>query len=409
MHCRHCGASVENIFIDLGSMPPANAYLEEAALASAEKYYPLQVRVCDKCWLVQTVDYADAEEFFERDYAYFSSASSSWIAHAKDYFEKARRRFQLNSESFVLEIASNDGYLLQNFVRAGIPCLGVEPTSSTASAAAKLGVPVHQDFFSEKLAVELSEQGKQADLIVGNNVLAHVPNINDFTRGLKVILKKGGAITIEFQHLLRLIDGSQFDTIYHEHFSYLSFFTVNQILESSGLRVWDVEELSTHGGSLRVFACHTGDSRDISLNVNRLLAKERDWGVQALKSYAKFQPTAEKIKEDLLRCLTEIKVAGKSVVAYGAAAKGNTLLNYAGVTKELLPAVYDTAASKYGKYLPGSRIPILPQEQLLLDKPDFVLVLPWNIAEEICNQHSELIKSGTKFFSAVPELQFYEI
>jgi SAM-dependent methyltransferase len=405
MKCRHCGTSLEHTFLDLGFAPPSNAYLSQEALARPELYFPLKVKVCDQCWLVQTEDYAEADALFTAEYAYFSSTSSGWLAHAKQYAEKMIRELGLNSESHVIEVASNDGYLLRNFVAAGIPCLGIEPTDSTADEAVKLGIPVLRKFFGEALGKELANEGKQADLIAGNNVYAHVPDINDFTKGLKAALKPNGTITLEFPHLMRLIEQAQFDTVYHEHFSYLSLYTVNRIFAATGLRICNVEELPTHGGSLRVYGCHNDDPRETQQVVDDLLEEEADRGLQQLQTYIEFQPRADKIKNDLLAFLIEQKRTGKTVAAYGAAAKGNTLLNYAGVKPDLLPFVCDAAKAKQGQFMPGSHIPIWPPEKLLEVKPDYVLILPWNIAEEVKGQNSELAKSGTKFVTAVPELQ----
>jgi len=354
--------------------------------------------------LVQTEDYADAGELFSADYAYFSSTSTGWLAHAKRYAEQMTQQLGLNADSFVIEVASNDGYLLKNFVEAGIPCLGIEPTVSTAEAAEKLGIPVLREFFGEALGQQLAQQGKQADLIAGNNVYAHVPDINDFTKGLKAALKPGGTITLEFPHLMRLIEDAQFDTIYHEHFSYLSLFTVSQIFATAGLRVWHVEELPTHGGSVRIFGCHADDARQTTEAVRRILQEEAQRGMQTLAPYVEFQPRADRIKNDLLEFLIQKKKAGKTIAAYGAAAKGNTLLNYAGVKPDLLPFVCDAAAAKQNKYMPGSHIPILNPAAIVNAKPDYVLILPWNIADEVKKQNALAQEWGCKFVTAVPEL-----
>ena len=405
MNCRHCGTPLQHTFLDLGFAPPSNAYLSKAALTRPELYFPLKIKVCDHCWLVQTEDYAQADALFTAEYAYFSSTSIGWLVHVKRYTEKMIAELGLSSESHVMEVASNDGYLLKNFVAAGIPCLGIEPTDSTADAAEKLGIPVLREFFGEALGKQLADEGKQADLIAGNNVYAHVPDINDFTKGLKAALKLGGTITLEFPHLMRLIEQAQFDTVYHEHFSYLSLYTVNQIFAAAGLRIWNMEELPTHGGSLRVYGCHQDDARETQQSVDALLQEEAIRGLQQLQTYLKFQPRADKIKNDLLAFLLEQKRSGKTVAAYGAAAKGNTLLNYAGVKPDLLPFVCDAATAKQGKFMPGSDIPILSPELLAEVKSDFVLILPWNIAEEVKEQNAELEKSGTKFVTAVPELR----
>jgi SAM-dependent methyltransferase len=404
MNCRHCGNHLEYVFLDLGFAPPSNAYLTESDLRAPETWFPLKLYVCDNCWLVQTEDYSRADELFCHDYAYFSSTSSTWLEHARRYVETVRQRLALDGSSFVIEVASNDGYLLKNFVTAGIPCLGIEPTASTAAPAEALGIPVLREFFGEKMARELASQGKQADLILGNNVYAHVPDINDFTAGLKAALKPGGTITLEFPHLLNLIQQTQFDTVYHEHFSYLSLGTVQRIFEKAGLRVWDVEQLATHGGSLRVFGCHADDRRSATGAVAGLIAAEEKAGLRSLSTYRDFQSRAEKIKHDLLAFLVEQKRAGKTVGAYGAAAKGNTLLNFAGVRPDLLPWVCDAAPSKQGKFLPGSHVPILHPDILREYKPDFVLILPWNIADEVRQQNAYVREWGGKFVLAVPSL-----
>ena len=404
MNCRHCANPLVHTFLDLGHAPPSNAYLRAEDLSRPETYYPLKVKVCHNCWLVQTEDYAQADELFSPDYAYFSSTSSGWLAHAKRYAEKMIHELGLNAQSLVIEVASNDGYLLKNFVAAGIPCLGIEPTDSTAAAAEQLGIPVRREFFGEALGQRLSANGQQADLIAGNNVYAHVPDINDFTRGLKAALKPSGTITLEFPHLMQLIEHTQFDTVYHEHFSYLSLQTVSRIFAAAGLRVWNVEELPTHGGSLRVYGCHQDNPRTTHGSVNRVLQEEVQNGLQDLNTYLNFQPRADKIKDDLLSFLIEKKQAGKKVVAYGAAAKGNTLLNYAGVKPDLVEFVCDAALAKQGKFMPGSHIPILSPNAIYEQKPEFVLILPWNISEEIRLQMEDLSSMGVKFVTAVPSV-----
>jgi len=405
MNCRHCGTWPLHVFLDLGFAPPSNAYLSADDLHRPESYYPLRLLVCDRCWLVQTEDYARADELFRPDYAYFSSTSTSWLEHSARYCEMIRSRLDLDKDSFVMEVASNDGYLLKNFLVAGIPCLGIEPTDGTAEAAEKLGIPVRREFFGKALAERLLAGGRQADLIIGNNVYAHVPDVNDFTEGLKVALKPSGTITLEFPHIMRLIEQTQFDTVYHEHFSYLSLHTVSRIFSTVGLRVYDVEELSTHGGSLRVYGCHGDDPRPDSTSVDMLIAKEEERGLRNLDIYRGFQERADKIKDDLLVFLVEQKHAGKKVAAYGAAAKGNTLLNYAGVKPDLLPYVCDAAPSKQGKFLPGSHIPILPPAALSERHPDLVLILPWNIKEEVESECRYVRDWGARFAVCVPELQ----
>lgn len=404
MKCRHCAATLLHKFLDLGFAPLSNAYLSESGLSMPEKYYPLRLLVCERCWLVQTEDFANAGDMFSADYAYFSSTSASWLTHAKGYAESMTQRLKLSADSFVIEVASNDGYLLKNFVAAGIPCLGIEPTAGTASAAEAQGIPVLQEFFGEALGGRLAAEGRQADLIAGNNVYAHVPDINDFTRGLKAALKPGGTITLEFPHVMRLIESTQFDTVYHEHFSYLSLFSVVRIFDVAGLRLCDVDELPTHGGSLRIYGCHAEDPRTDSAGVAALLAEEERRGLRDLSTYHDFQARADQIKDDLLAFLIEAKRDGKTVAAYGAAAKGNTLLNYAGVKPDLVPFVCDAAPSKQGRLMPGSHIPILPPSALSERRPDYLLILPWNIAEEIKAQNAALAGNGTRFVTAVPSL-----
>lgn len=406
MKCRHCATELTHTFLDLGFAPPSNAYLNESDLSKPEKYYPLKIKVCDKCWLVQTEDYAQADELFSADYAYFSSTSTGWLEHAKRYADQMTQRFGLNKNSHVIEVASNDGYLLKNFLIAGIPCLGIEPTASTADTAEQLGIPVLREFFGEKLGERLAAEGKRADLIAGNNVYAHVPDINDFTRGLKAALKPEGVITLEFPHLMELIEHTQFDTVYHEHFSYLSLFTVNKIFKAAGLRVWHVEQLPTHGGSLRVYGCHEDAKHQTQTTVSDLLAEETNRGMQGMQVYLNFQPRANRIKDDLLDFLIEQKRAGKKIAAYGAAAKGNTLLNYAGVKPDLLPFVCDAAKAKQHKFMPGSHIPILEPKVLADSNVDYVLILPWNIASEVAHQNSALKTKGVCFFTAVPGIAF---
>ena len=405
MNCRHCATPLEHTFLDLSFAPHSNAYLTKADLARPEKYYPLKIKVCDQCWLVQTEGYTQADELFSSDYAYFSSTSTGWLIHAATYAKKMTQRLQLSQDSLVIEIASNDGYLLKNFVAVGIPCIGIEPTASTAAAAENLGIPVMREFFGEQLGKQLANSDKQADLIAGNNVFAHVPDINDFTRGLKAALKIGGTITLEFPHLMRLIEHTQFDTIYHEHFSYLSLYTVKKIFKAADLQIYDVEELATHGGSLRVYGCHAEELRQASPAVSAVLAEEEQRGLQALGTYKNFQANADRVKNDLLAFLIEQKRAGKTVAAYGAAAKGNTLLNYAGIKSDLLPFVCDAATAKQGKFMPGSHICILPPITLTKQHLDYLLILPWNIVAEVKQQNAQLAELGTRFVTAVPHLE----
>ena len=404
MKCRHCHHHLSHDFLDLGFAPPSNAYLTAEDLQRPEKFYPLKVKVCEHCWLVQTEDYAQADELFNADYAYFSSTSKLWLAHAKAYADHITPMLGLNAHSLVMEVASNDGYLLKNFMAAGISCLGIEPTASTALAAEQLGIPVLREFFGQAMAQQLAAQGRQADLIIGNNVYAHVPDINDFTRGMQAALKPGGTITLEFPHLMELLKHNQFDTVYHEHFSYLSLGAVSRIFKAAGLRIWQVEQLSTHGGSLRVYGCHEKSERAQDASVAQMLAQEQAQGLENLSTYQAFQTRADKVKNDLLVFLIKQKRAGKTVAAYGAAAKGNTLLNYAGVKPDLLPYVCDAAAAKQHKFMPASHIPIVPPAYMHAHQPDFVLILPWNIASEVRQQLADLKKQGVRFVTAVPEL-----
>jgi SAM-dependent methyltransferase len=408
MNCRHCNAKLAHVFLDLGRAPPSNAYLSTAAVSEPETTYPLKLYVCDQCWLVQTEDYSQADELFSKDYAYFSSTSVSWLRHAAQYVSDITKRLQLTKDSFVIEVASNDGYLLKNFVAASIPCLGVEPTDSTADAAEKIGVPVLRKFFGVTTAESLVGEGKSADLICGNNVYAHVPDINDFTQGLRIALKPGGTINLEFPHLMRLIEQNQFDTVYHEHFSYLSLTCVSRIFKQAGLRIFDLEELPTHGGSLRIYGCHENDPRATEAGVLEMLEREEKFGLLTLSLYSQFQKKADKVRDDFLAFLVEQKRLGKSVGAYGAAAKGNTLMNYAGIKSDLIEFVCDAAPSKQGMFMPGSHIPILPPAELGRRRPDWVMILPWNIAAEVVKQEQDIHEWGGKFVIAVPELRVVE-
>ena len=403
--CRHCRRRLIHPFLDLGFSPPSNAYLQEADLNKPELYFPLRVKVCDNCWLVQTEDYTEADELFSADYAYFSSTSQGWLEHARQYCEEITARLKLDRDSFVVELASNDGYLLKNFVAEDIPCLGIEPTEATARESEKRGVPVMREFFTESLGRDLASQGKRASLIIGNNVYAHVPDINDFTLGMKHLLRDDGVITLEFPHLLRLIESVQFDTIYHEHFSYLSLHAVGSIFAHAGLRIFDVQQIPTHGGSIRVFGCHENDQRETNDEVKSLLESEDAAGLRSIETYRGFQAKADEVKNGLIKFLIEKRDENKKVAAYGAAAKGNTILNYAGIKPDLLPLVCDAAPSKQGKYLPGSHVPIKSPEELVNYQPDYVLILPWNIADEVKAQLSQLVESGSQFVVAVPELR----
>jgi len=408
MNCRHCNSELSDSFLDLGFSPPSNAYIGSINNNKPEIYYPLKIMVCNNCWLVQTEDYARFDELFSNNYAYFSSASDIWTSHARQYSDEISDQLQLDGKSFVIEIASNDGYLLRNFVRKNIPCLGIEPTDSTATAAEKIGIPTLRKFFDLELARELSEKNKKADLICGNNVYAHVPDINDFTLGLKHLLKDDGVVTLEFPHLMRMIRGSQFDTAYHEHFSYLSLYTADMIFSKCGLRVWDVKELPTHGGSLRIYGCHAEHPRKTNKNVEKVIKEELKFGMCDMSIYSNFQKSADRIKDSFLEFLIQKKRDKKTVIAYGAAAKGNTLFNYAGIKSDLIPFVCDIAPSKQGKFLPGSHIPILDPEVILVEKPDFVIISPWNIASEVISQHSYIRDWGGKFVLIIPKIQIIE-
>ena len=413
MKCRHCGQPLQLQFLDLGSAPPSNAYLSEAALRAPETWFPLRVLVCETCWLVQTEDHAGREALFTDDYAYFSSFSSSWLAHAQAYVQAMQQRLGLHAGSRVVEVAANDGYLLQYVQAAGIPCYGIEPTASTAAAARSKGIEVVERFFGVALADELAKAGRQADLIAANNVLAHVPDINDFVAGFARLLKPQGVATFEFPHLLRMVQGGQFDTAYHEHYSYLSLTAVQRIFAANGLVVIDVEELPTHGGSLRVFAAradaqsHPQATKEGARRVQLLLATEAAAGMLRAHFYSDFQSKAIQIKGELLTFLLQCRAQGFTVGAYGAAAKGNTLLNFAGVRPDLLPYVVDKNPAKKGQYLPGSRIPIVDEAHLRAHRPDRVLILPWNLRDEVADQLSYVRDWGGRFVVAVPRLEVF--
>lgn len=405
MNCRHCHTPLKTPFLDLGLSPPSNNYVLKENLSKTELVLPLRIHVCHQCWLAQTEDYAASDSLFTEDYAYFSSTSRGWLEHAKNYCDVIINRLKLDKSSFVVELASNDGYLLKNFVASSIPCLGIEPTASTAKAAETIGVPTLQEFFGTELAQNLAAKGQKADLIIGNNVYAHVPDINDFTKGITTLLKPGGTVTLEFPHLMELMKFTQFDTVYHEHYSYLSLGTVSRIFKAAGIRVCDVETLKTHGGSLRVYGCHIDDAREDSDTVTKMFAVEKAFGLEAKATYEGFQTRCESIRDGLQEFLRDQKSKGQRVAAYGAAAKGNTLLNFANIKPDLLPFVCDAAKAKQNKYLPGSHIPIHAPEALRNYNPDFVLILPWNIADEIVMQFSDLKDKGTKFVTAVPEIR----
>ena len=405
MNCRGCGTPLVLPLIDLGTSPPSNAYLRRDQLEQAEQWVPLKVAVCQECWLVQTEDYTSADSLFDADYAYFSSFSSTWLAHAERYVAEMVERFGLDAQSRVVEIAANDGYLLQYVAKRGIACLGVEPTRSTAQAAREKGLEIRELFFGRETALQLHGEGWAADLMAANNVLAHVPDINDFLAGFATLLKPTGVATFEFPQLLTLMAGQQFDTLYHEHYSYLSLTAVQRLCERNGLEVFDVSELPTHGGSLRVFVQRAdGQRRDLQPAVQQQLQAELAAGVKTPEYYATLAPAAERIKHELLRFLLQAKADGKRVVGYGAAAKGNTLLNYAGVKPDLLAWVADASPHKQGKFLPGSRIPVVSPERIEIEKPDYVLVLPWNLLDEITGQYAQVKNWGASFVVAIPEL-----
>jgi SAM-dependent methyltransferase len=406
--CRACGASLQHIFADLGLSPVSNAFIKPEDAHKGEMFYPLRARVCDQCWLVQLDDSPKSDEHFHDDYVYFSSFSESWLEHARSYVEAMTVRFGLNEKSRVMEIASNDGYLLQYFVKAGIACLGIEPTANTAAAARAKGVDTRECFFGRKTAMQLAAEGWRADLLIGNNVLAHVPDINDFVAGLPVALAPEGVVTLEFPHLLRLIEENQFDTIYHEHYSYLSLNALMPIFQSAGLKVFDVDALPTHGGSLRVYACHQATNHAVAPAVAALLEQERRAGLTATATYTSFDSRMRAVKHDLLAFLVTAKQEGKRVAGYGAPAKGNTLLNYCGIRQDFLDYTVDRSPHKQGRYLPGTRIPVYAPEKLRETRPDYVLILPWNIKDEIIGQMAHIREWGGKFVVPIPRVQVIE-
>ena len=406
MNCRHCGEELTNTFVDLGKSPPSNSYLNGSALKELEKWYPLRVVVCEKCWLVQTDDFVGADEMFSEDYAYFSSFSTSWLSHAKTYVDKMTNMLELTEKSLVVEVAANDGYLLQYVQQKSIPCYGIEPTHSTAQAAREKDLDIIEEFFGTAKAEALVHDGRQADLTVANNVLAHVPDINDFVRGFSFLLKDHGVATFEFPHLLNLVQLNQFDTIYHEHYSYLSLTAVQKIFIANGLTVFKVEEFPTHGGSLRVYAQRTDTGcRKLDDSVAEIIDKEDMAGMTTVAFYDGFQGKANTIKNDFLGFLQEAKKQEKKVAGYGAAAKGNTLINFAGIGPDLIPYIVDRNPAKQNKFLPGSKIPIFGEERLKLDCPDYVVIVPWNLRREIIEQLNYIKEWGGNFVTAVPELK----
>jgi SAM-dependent methyltransferase len=403
-HCRSCGAMLNYTFVDLGMSPLANSYIRPEQLARMEPFYPLHAYVCEKCLLVQLEQFSSPHEIFS-DYAYFSSFSDSWLAHAKAYVDMMINRFRLDQRTKVVEIASNDGYLLKNFVARGIPVLGVEPAGNVADVATKNGINTRVAFFGEKTALDLKGDGWGADLIVGNNVLAHVPDVNDFVKGVKVLLNPTGIVTMEFPHLLQLMEYSQFDTIYHEHFSYFSFLSVEQVFARHGMKIFDVDELPTHGGSLRIYVCHNGDeSKSMEAGARDLKAREVDAGFGDLNHYLSFRSTVEATKRKLLSFLIAAREGKKQVVGYGAPAKGNTLLNYCGVGTDLIDYTVDRSPHKQGQFLPGVHIPIYAPDKISQTRPDFVLILPWNLKEEVMQQMSFIREWGGKFVIPIPEV-----
>jgi SAM-dependent methyltransferase len=406
MKCRNCEFDLVHPFIDLGTSPPSNAYLTANDLHGPEKWFPLRVLACTNCWLVQTEDFTDRKELFAADYAYFSSVSSTWVRHCQSYVQRMIERFSLGPATLVVEVATNDGCLLRQFRERGVACLGIEPTKSTATAARSIGIEIVDEFFGVELAKRLALKGRSAALIAANNVLAHVPDIRDFVCGFPILLAPDGVATFEFPHLEKLVAQCQFDTIYHEHFSYLSLSAVMNTFEHCGLTVFDVEELPTHGGSLRVYAQRTdAGSRAVSGSVAELVGRERANGVQSSSYYTGFGERALAIKFALLEFLLNARREGRTVAAYGAAAKGNTLLNYCGVRSDLVSFVVDRNQAKQGKFLPGSRIPIVNEDHLLLARPDYILLLPWNLREELMEQLSYTRKWGAKFAIAVPSME----
>ena len=406
MECRFCKTELEHVFIDLVNSPASNSFLKKEQLNEPEIFYPLKVYTCHQCFLVQVDEYKKSDAIFDNNYAYFSSYSTSWLAHAQKYTDRMVERFGFNKTSQVIEIASNDGYLLQYFKEKSIPVMGIEPTANTAEVAVSKGIKTIVEFFGVELADRLANHWEvKADLLLGNNVLAHVPDIVDFVGGMKIILADKGLVTMEFPHLMQLVDNIQFDTIYHEHFSYLSFHTVKQIFEAASLELFDVDEIPTHGGSLRIYAKHKEDSsKEISENVALLLQKEADKGMAGLSYYENFQQKALQVKLDIIAFLIEQKRAGKKVAAYGAAAKGNTLLNYCGIKNDLIEYVIDLNPHKQGKWMPASHIPIYTEDHLKSDKPDFVVILPWNLKDEITAQLAYIREWGGKFVIPVPML-----
>ena len=405
--CRFCGTELRHTFVDLGMSPLCQTHIEPYQLNHMEPFYPLHVWICHKCFLVQLEEYVSPKDIFT-EYAYFSSYSDSWVMHAKRYAEMMKERFGVDASKKVMEIASNDGYLLQHFVKMGVPVLGIEPAANVAKVAVEKGIPTTVQFFGAASATSIAAEYGQADLLLGNNVLAHVPDINDFVGGMKVLLRAGGVITMEFPHLFRLIAENQFDTIYHEHFSYLSFYAVEQIFAAHGLTLFDVEKLPTHGGSLRIYARHSDDaSKPVSARAVAQRNEELQNGVDRVDSYTTFGEKVKATKRAILNFLIEAKGAGKSIVGYGAPGKGNTLLNYCGIRTDFLDYTVDRSPYKQGKYTPGTHIPILPPERIRETKPDYVFILPWNLKDEVMVQTGYIREWGGKFVVPIPEVKVY--
>lgn len=407
MKCRFCESKEFIPLVDLGFAPPSNAYIEKSKKYNPEINYSLKVNVCKNCFLAQTEDFTKAEELFTPDYAYFSSNSKTLLKHSKDYTDLIEKSLNLNKNSLVVEIASNDGYLLKNFVEKKIPCLGVEPAIETAQKAEMQNIPVEKKFFSEETSNYLVSKYGKADLIIGNNVYAHVPDIKDFTFGLSLLLKEKGTITLEFPSLLNLIKFNQFDTIYHEHFSYLSLISVNQIFKSVGLKIYNIEKISTHGGSYRVYGCHEFSKIKTNEIVQEILTEEEEFGINNLEIYSSFQSRVEELKNQFLSFLITAKKENKKIAAFGAAAKANTIINYAGVKEDLLPFIVDSSTAKQNKLLPGSHIKILSPKILEDIELDYLIIFPWNLIEEIKNQNKHLLEKGVKFISLIPKLKFH--
>ena len=406
MKCRFCKNNLSNKILDLGHSPPSNSYLSSINSIKDEKKFPLKLFICEKCFLVQTEDFNQPEELFTNDYAYFSGTSSFFLQHAKEYANKISKKLKLGSKSLVIELASNDGYLLKNFLELKIPCLGIEPTKSTYEKSLELHIPTINKFFNSDLADDLVSNNNKADLIIANNVYAHVPDINNFTLGIKKLLKDDGTVTIEFPHLLNLIKENLFDTVYHEHYSYLSLSVVKKIFEKFDLKIYDVEKITTHGGSLRIYGCHKNKAKIEEQSVKDVIKEEKDFGLLNIKKYSNLQKISKKVRKELLLFLEEKKRQNKIVVGYGAAAKGNTLLNYCGINKDLIKFVCDAAKSKQNKYLPGSHIQIKEPIKLYEKKIDYILILPWNIKDEIIKQHNSLSKKGVIYFTAINGIKF---